>query len=65
MGRNKTLRKRTRGIRRSIAVHEEKIREEMKRASPNRERIRHWEVEIENWRRELDYLERSLPQKEK
>lgn len=64
MGRNKNLRKRLKGIDRSISVHERKIQKELTRPFPNRERIEHWEAEIRNWKRERDYILRTLPQKE-
>jgi hypothetical protein len=65
MGKNKKTKKSAAGIQRSIEGHEEKIRAEKSKPNPNWDRVRHWEGEIRNWKRQLDRLRDRLPQKKR
>ncbi len=60
MGKNKQLRKRIRGLLGHLAVHQQKIRRELEKATPNAEAIRGWEREIDIARKSVRKLEERL-----
>lgn len=61
VGKNKQARKRLAGLERRIRFHEEKLRREKGKSSPDFGLIAHWETEIRGWRQERHRLLRRLP----
>ncbi len=49
------------GLEREVRAHEAKIRRELKKKHPDLGLIRHWQKEIEAWRRQLERLRSKLP----
>jgi predicted nucleic acid-binding Zn-ribbon protein len=60
MGETKNIRKRLKSLEQNIRNHEDKIAKERQRSNPDQGLIRHWEVEIRAWHREIERLERRL-----
>ncbi len=60
MGRNKQLRKRMAGQRKVIARHEQKIRAELGKPTPDFDYIREWEREIDVARKAVRKLREQL-----
>jgi hypothetical protein len=60
MGENKKIRKQILGHEKIIEVHRFKILEELKNEVPNYERIRHWEMEILTFQKNIEKLLEKL-----
>lgn len=60
MGRNKQLRKRIAGQLKTIAEHQRKIEEELRKPAPDSDYIRKWEREIDIARKTVRKLENGL-----
>jgi hypothetical protein len=60
MGRNKELKKKIGTIVERLEEHEEKIRKEEKKDSPDERLIEHWRAEIDSQHHRLSRLARRL-----
>lgn len=54
MGRNKTLKERIAMLRRQVQLHEEKMRREWHKETPDPGSIQHWQAEIDNWKKQIE-----------
>lgn len=61
LGENKKLRKQRGSLRFRVKQHREKIYHEEQKPNPNQERISYWEKEIANWLRQIEEIDRKLP----
>ncbi len=60
MGKNKQTRKQIAGQLRTIALHENKIAQELQKPSPDLGLLRKWEREIDSARKKMRKLESRL-----
>lgn len=60
MGKNKKIRGQILGHEKIIAVHLEKIQEELKKPIPNLNLINHWNTEIKTFQENIQKLLRKL-----
>lgn len=60
MGDNKRIRKQILGHDQIIAVHLQKIQDELKKPVPNLDRIQHWKAEIQTFQNNIEDLIRKL-----
>lgn len=65
MTRRKQIRIKIVSLQKQIGIHEEKIRQELSKSSPNSERIDHWAKEIVNFQDQIDICVRMLGKKQK
>lgn len=63
MGRSKKLRKQITGLEGQIERHQEKIAREQAKPLSNLRRIRKWEKDIENFKKEIEKLHTQLVRK--
>jgi len=57
---NKRLRKKIESLKKQVRQHEDKLRKERMKNSPDEGMIRHWEVEIASFRAGIDKIMRRL-----
>ena len=57
---NKRLRKKIESLKKQVRQHEDKLRKERMKNSPDEGMIRHWEVEISSFRAGIDKIMRRL-----
>ena len=60
MGRNKRLKERIATLRRRVQLHEDKKRREWNKETPDPGLIEHWQVEIDNWKKQIERTEQRL-----
>jgi len=60
MCKNKNIRKLIAGQLKTIAIHQEKIRQELEKPAPNVESVKKWEKDIDIARKKLRKLEDRL-----
>ncbi|MBI3582490.1 MAG: hypothetical protein HY096_00890 [Nitrospinae bacterium] len=57
---NKRFKKKIEGLRRQIRQHEDKIKRERMKDSPDEGIIRHWEIEITSFKEGIEKIMRRL-----
>ncbi|MCL6529762.1 MAG: hypothetical protein N2313_05870 [Meiothermus ruber] len=60
MGNNKQIRKRIAGLAAQILIHQNKIKQEMRKAIPDVGLVAKWKKEIRAWQQELARLKKRL-----